>query len=123
MEEACLIRRVFTNLNTVTDLQKPDKIYLDNTNLLYALCLERPEIGTLRETFLANQIASAGHVVEYAGYKKGDYRIDGNVIIEVGGHEKGFKQIANQPNAYVAADEIESAIPGKIPLWAFGFLY
>ena len=59
MEEACLIRRLFTDLKSVTDLQKPDKIYLDNSNLLYALCPQRPEIGTVREAFFANQLASA----------------------------------------------------------------
>ena len=123
LEEANLIRRVFTNLMTVTDLQKPDKIYLDNTNLLYTLSLEKPEIGTVRETFFANQLASAGHKVEYAGYKKGDFRIDGNIVIEVGGQDKGFSQISGQDNAFVAADDIESAYMGKIPLWAFGFLY
>ena len=123
LEEANLIRRVFTNLMTVTDLQKPDKIYLDNPNLLYTLSLEKPEIGTVRETFFANQLASAGHQVEYAGYKKGDFRIDGNIVIEVGGQDKGFSQISGQENAYVAADDIESAYMRKIPLWAFGFLY
>ena len=123
LEEANLIRRVFTNLMNVTDLQKPDKIYLDNTNLLYTLSLEKPEIGTVRETFFANQLASAGHKVEYAGYKKGDFRIDGNIVIEVGGQDKGFSQVAGQENAYVAADDIESAYMSKIPLWAFGFLY
>jgi hypothetical protein len=123
LEEANLIRRVFTNLMNVTDLQKPDKIYLDNPNLLYTLCVEKPEIGTVRETFFANQLASAGHKVEYAGYKKGDFRIDGNIIVEVGGQDKGFSQVADQQNAYVAADDIESAYMRKIPLWAFGFLY
>lgn len=123
MEEANLIRRVFSNLMTVTDLQKPDKIYLDNSNLLYTLSLEKPEIGTVRETFFANQLASADHKVEYAGYKKGDFRIDGDIVIEVGGQDKGFSQVADQENAYVAADDIESAYLRKIPLWAFGFLY
>ena len=123
LEEANLIRRVFTNLMTVTDLQKPDKIYLDNPNLLYTLSMEKPEIGTVRETFFANQLASAGHKVEYAGYKKGDFRIDGNIVIEVGGQDKGFSQISGQQNAFVAADDIESAYLSKIPLWAFGFLY
>ena len=123
LEEACLIRRLFADLKNVTDLQKPDKIYLDNTSLLYTLSLEKPETGTVREAFLANQLAAAGHTVEYAGYKKGDFRIDGNIVIEVGGQDKGFSQIANQPNAYVAADGIESAFMNKIPLWAFEFLY
>ena len=123
LDEARLIRRLFTDLKSVTDLQKPDKMYLDNTNLLYTLSQETPEIGTARETFFANQLASAGHVVEYAGFKKGDFRIDGDIVVEVGGQDKGFGQIEGQPNAYVAADDIESAIFRKIPLWAFGFLY
>ena len=55
--------------------------------------------------------------------KKGDFRIDGNIVVEVGGQDKGFSQVANQENAYVAADDIESAYMRKIPLWAFGFLY
>ena len=123
MEEACMIRRLFTDLKRVTDLQKPDKIYLDNSNLLYALCPQQPEIGTVRESFFANQLASAGHTVEYAGYKKGDFRIDGNTVIEVGGEDKGFSQISGQEHAFVAADDIEFAYERKIPLWAFGFLY
>lgn len=123
LEEACLIRRLFTDLNRVTDLQKPDKIYLDNTNLLYTLSPEKPEIGTVRETFFANQLASAGHKVEYAGYRSGDFRIDGNTVVEVGGADKGFNQLAGQDHSYVAADDIDSAYLRKIPLWAFGFLY
>lgn len=123
LEEACLICRLFTDLKNVTDLQKPDKVYLDNTNLLYTLSPEKPEIGTVRETFFANQLASAGHKVEYAGYKRGDFRVDDAIVIEVGGQDKGFSQISGQENAYVAADDIESAYLGKIPLWAFGFLY
>ena len=122
MEEACLIRRLFADLQRVTDLQKPDKIYLDNTNLLYALSPEKPEIGTVRESFFANQLASAGHIVEYAGYKKGDFHI-GHTVIEVGGADKGFSQLEGQDHSFVAADDIESASMRKIPLWAFGFLY
>ncbi len=123
LEEARLIRRLFTNLMTITDLQKPDKIYLDNTNLLYTLSQEKPEIGTVRETFIANQLTSTKHTVEYAGYKKGDFRVDGDIVIEVGGQDKGFSQIAGQDKAYVAADDMEFAFMRKIPLWAFGFLY
>ena len=123
LEEARLIRRLFTDLKRVTDLQKPDKIYLDNSNLLYALSPQRPEIGTVREAFFANQLASAGHTVEYAGYKKGDFRIDADTVIEVGGADKGFSQLEGLDHSFVAADDIESASMRKIPLWAFGFLY
>lgn len=123
LDEASLIRRLFTSIATVTDLQKPDKMLMDNSNILYALSPKTPEIGTVRETFFCNQLASAGHTVEYGGVKSGDFRIDGSCVIEVGGREKGFRQIENVDNSYIAADDIEFALPRKIPLWAFGFLY
>ena len=123
LEEAKIIRRLFTDLSTTGDLQKPDKILLDNTNLLYIFSLETPEKGTVRETFFCNQLASAGHVVEYGGMKSGDFRIDRKYIIEVGGRDKDFSQIRDAENGYIAADDIESGVFRKIPLWAFGFLY
>ena len=93
LDEAKIIRRLFTDLSTTGDLQKPDKILLDNSNLLHILSLETPEKGTVRETFFCNQLASAGHVVEYGGMKSGDFRIDRKYIIEVGGRDKDFSQI------------------------------
>ena len=123
LEEAKIIRRLFTDLNSTGDLQKPDKILLDNSNLLHILSLETPEKGTVRETFFCNQLASAGHVVEYGGMKTGDFRIDRKYIIEVGGRDKDFSQIKDAENGYIAADDIDSGIFRKIPLWAFGFLY
>lgn len=123
LEEAQLIRRLFTDLETTGDLQKPDKILLDNPNLIYAMSLSDPEIGTVRECFFCNQLAGAGHRVEYGGLKTGDFRIDKDIIVEVGGADKGFGQVRNEPEAFVAADDIESAVFRKIPLWAFGFLY
>ncbi|MBQ7691472.1 MAG: ATP-binding protein [Muribaculaceae bacterium] len=123
LEEANLLRRVYTNLATITDLQKPDKLYMDNTNLLYLLSSTSPDVGTVRETFLAQQLASAKHIVEYAGYRKGDFRVDRDIVIEVGGAGKGFAQIAGCNRSFVAVDDTETASRGKIPLWAFGFLY
>ena len=123
LEEAALIQRLFTDVDSISDLQKPDKILLDNSNLLYTLADTAPEIGTVRETFFCNQLVAAGHKVEYGGLKSGDFRIDNNVIVEVGGKDKGFRHISDEENAYVAADDIDSATTHKIPLWAFGFLY
>ena len=82
-----------------------------------------PEIGTVRECYFCNQLHGAGPKVEYGGLKTGDFRIDGGPVIEVGGEDKGFSQIAEGNDAYVAAGGIESAVFRKIPLWAFGFLY
>lgn len=123
LEEANLIRRLFANLSTITDLQKPDKILMDNPNLLYVLSNVTPQIGTARECFFCNQLASAGHVVEYGGKNTGDFKIDGKTIIEVGGKDKDFSQIKNSENAFVASDDVETAVFRKIPLWAFGCLY
>ena len=114
---------MFTDLETTSDLQKPDKILLDNPNLIYTLSSIEPETGTVRESYFCNQLTGAGHKLEYGGMKTGDFKIDGNLVIEVGGHDKDFNQVKNEKEGYVAADDIESAIFRKIPLWAFGFLY
>lgn len=123
LEEAALIQRLFTDIDSVSDLQKPDKILLDNSNLLHTISDRAPEIGTMRETFFCNQLTSAGHRVEYGGLKTGDFRIDSDIVVEVGGREKGFSQLKDESRGYVAADDIDSATLRKIPLWAFGFLY
>ena len=63
--------------------------------------------------------------MEYGGIKTGDFRIDKNRIIEVGGAGKDFSQINDEDiaNAALAIDNIDIASSKKIPLWAFGFLY
>ena len=123
LEEAKLIKRLFSELSTISDLQKPDKILIDNPNLIYTLSNIIPDIGTVRESFLCNQLCSAGHSVEYGGVKSGDFRVDKKYVIEVGGEGKGYGQIKETDAGYIAADDIESAVFRKIPLWAFGFLY
>lgn len=123
LDEAKLTTRLFANLSTISELQKPDKLYLDNPNILYTLSSKSPQKGTVRETFFVNQLLSAGHELEYAGYRSGDFRIDGEIVVEVGGADKGYGQIEGIDHSYIAADDIESALPRKIPLWAFGFLY
>lgn len=123
LEEAKLITRLFQNLDTISDLQKPDKILLDNPNLLNILSDKSPEIGTVREAFFCNQLISAGHKVEYGGIKSGDFKVDGETVIEVGGSDKGFAQLKGEKNGFVAADDIDTAFSRKIPLWAFGCLY
>jgi predicted AAA+ superfamily ATPase len=125
LDEAKLTRNLFSEVDKITDLQKPDKLLLDNTNLIYAYSMKAPEIGTLRETFFCNQLAAAGHLVEYGGIKTGDFRIDKTQVIEVGGAGKDFSQISNEDidHAALAVDNIDIASSKKIPLWAFGFLY
>lgn len=106
--------------NGINRLQKPDKLYLDNTNLSYALVGQASNRGTARETFFANQLRYA-HTVEAADL--GDFLIDGKYTFEVGGQNKGTQQIEGVNDAYIAADDIEYGIGQRIPLWMFGFLY
>lgn len=98
---------------------KPDKIYLNNTNLNYCYC-NNQEIGTIRETFFANQL-SLLHDISVPTY--GDFLIDEKYTVEIGGKNKNFNQIKDIPNSYIAADDIEIGFGNKIPLWLFGFLY
>ena len=110
-------------------LLKPEKLYLENTNIMSALSIS-PDIGTTRETFFANQIINAytgaGELPLYeliAIPKKGDFIINEKWTFEIGGRNKKRKQISEVKNSLVLADDIETGYGEKIPLWLFGFLY
>lgn len=117
---AKLLNLLYSDTQNIRRMQKPDKIYMENCNLLHALSLAQVEAGTERETFFANQLSSR-HTLEYA--KRGDFCIDRKWTVEVGGQSKDGKQIAGIANAFIASDDIEYALGNKIPLWLFGFLY
>ena len=120
MQRAELLHLLYADNKSVTKMQKPDKIYIHNPNMLYALGTKQ-EIGTLRECFVVNQL-STNHTVEY-GKAQGDFLVDGKITIEVGGKDKSFDQIADIPNSYILADELEFPIGKKLPLWIVGLLY
>lgn len=101
-------------------LSKPQKVYLDNTNIINSLSFENKNIGNERETFFANQLRAKHRV---ATAKNGDFTVDEKFIFEVGGKGKSGSQIKGIANAYIAADNIENGVANKIPLWLFGFLY
>ncbi len=119
LERARLLNSIRKESKGVSALQKPDKIYLENTNLAYTLKPD-PDRGSLRESFIMNQLVNAGHEVSMPA--KGDFIVDGYTI-EVGGKNKSSEQIKNSKNPIVAADDIEIGFGNKIPLWLFGFLY
>lgn len=120
MNKAELLHLLYTDNMSVTKMQKPDKIYLQNTNLLYALG-ENCHIGTVRECFVINQL-SVKHNIEY-GKAAGDFKVDGKITFEVGGEKKSFDQIANIPDSYILADNIEFPIGKKLPIWTVGLIY
>jgi predicted AAA+ superfamily ATPase len=120
MQRAELLQLLYSDNKSVTKMQKPDKIYIHNPNMLCALT-ESANVGTLRECFAVNQL-SCHHTVEY-GKDMGDFRIDGKWTLEIGGPDKNFAQIADMPNSYVFADMMELPVGKKLPLYLLGFTY
>ena len=121
LSEARLIQLLYSDVTNVKRLQKPDKIYMENPNMLHALATTQVNEGTEREVFFVNQL-SAKHVVEYSK-TSADFTIDHQYTIEVGGRSKDGKQIADVANGYIASADEEYVLGNKIPLWLFGFLY
>jgi predicted AAA+ superfamily ATPase len=120
LNDALLINMLYSDSKGISRLTKPDKIYLHNTNLMFALANKSSNTGNERETFFYNAL-SPMHAVRYT--PKGDFLIDGRYTFEIGGKNKSQKQIQGVENAYLAVDGIETGYGNQIPLWLFGFLY
>lgn len=120
LQKAGLVRMLLAGQKGMSLMNKPEKIYLDNTNLIYALAPENYNAGNVRETFFANQL-SVKHSV--SGAQKGDFLVDEKYIFEVGGSNKTFKQIKDLENSFIAKDDMETGHGNIIPLWLFGLLY
>ena len=119
MERAGIIAQLRDNTSGVRGLGKVEKVYLDNTNLIYALAPEQANIGNLRETFFMNQMRVNHNVV---CSKISDFEIDG-ATFEIGGKKKGQKQIETAAKGYIVKDDIEFGYANITPLWAFGLNY
>ena len=126
LDDAGLIKLLMQNSLSMKAFDKPEKIFLANSNLMYT---KEPNIGNLRETFFVNQLdnyyknkQSLNDDGIYAS-KNGDFYCEEKYTFEVGGKNKGFDQIKDIPNSYVASDDLEVGIGNKIALWTFGFLY
>lgn len=119
MEDAGLIARLRDQSTGIIGLGKVNKVYLDNTNLVYYLSEREPEIGNIRETFFLNQTRVNNAVVSSVA---GDFKI-AQYTFEVGGRSKTQEQIKNKPNAFIVKDNIEYGYKNVIPLWAFGLNY
>lgn len=121
LSNAKLIHLLYSDYLNAKKMQKPDKIYIENANMLKALATHPLKEGTLRETFVINHLAFK-HSVEY-GKQHGDFVVDGKYTFEVGGAGKTFKQIADIPNSFILADDLDYPFGNKLPLWLIGFLY
>lgn len=120
LEEAGLIKQLYSEVSGIGSLQKPQKIYLENSNLIYSLSSSSTQIGTVRETFAVNQLSKNNNIT-YP--KTGDFLVNEKYLFEVGGKSKTKKQIAGIEDSYILADNIEIGFEKKIPAWLMGFLY
>lgn len=120
LDEIGLTFNLYKKAEGTSKLQKPAKIYLENTNLIYQLARGQANTGNLRETFFANQL-NYKHNLNYTDL--GDFLVDEKFTFEIGGKGKTSRQIQTVENSFIVADNIEYGFQNKIPLWLFGFLY
>lgn len=126
LDDAGLIKLLMQNNLSMKSIDKPEKIYLANPNLMYT---KEPDIGNLRETFFINQLDNYYKIKQSLNNegifasKKGDFYCEETYTFEVGSKKKSFEQIKDIPNSFIASDDLEIGIGNKIPLWLFGFLY
>jgi predicted AAA+ superfamily ATPase len=120
LEQAKLISLLQPAGKSTAILQKPEKIYLNNTNILFALAEQQVDIGNLRETFFLSQLSAVSKIQMP---KQGDFFVDNKYTFEVGGKGKSTKQIAGIKNAWVVKDDLEFPVGNDLPLWMFGLIY
>ena len=121
LEDAGIIMTVSKGGRGLRELEKPEKIYLNNPNLIHAISSQIPlEIGNLRETFFLN-MAETSHKVSSPA--RGDFFVNGRYTFEIGGKNKDFSQIKDIKNSFLGVDNTEIGVGNKIPLWLFGFIY
>jgi predicted AAA+ superfamily ATPase len=119
LSRAELIHHIVYEAKRFKNIKKQDKLYINNTNLFQALCLNS-NIGNVRETFFVSMLYKK-HILNYVD--KGDFLVDERYTVEIGGKNKNFNQIKDIPESFVVADDIEIGFKNKIPLYLFGFLY
>jgi len=126
LDDAGLIKLLMKSSLAMKNIDKPEKIYLANTNLMYTT---EPDMGNVRESFFMNQLSNyytSKNAIDNKGIfsaQKGDFYLEEKYLVEVGGKNKTFKQIKELPHSFLACDDIEIGYKYKLPLWLFGFLY
>ncbi len=119
LSDSNILYQLYQQSEGVSLLQKPEKIYLENTNIMFAIG-NNPDIGSQRETFFLNQVRK-DHQLTYP--KTADFRVEKKYLFEIGGKSKNKQQIKGEDNAYLVLDNLEIGYENVIPLWLFGFLY
>lgn len=119
LEKAGMTAQLRSGAGGLGALGKVEKVYLDNTNILYNLAGRDADVGAVRETFFFNQMRVRHDVRSSRG---SDFSID-DLTFEVGGRNKGADQLNGVEHGYVVRDDIEYGHGHVLPLWAFGLTY
>lgn len=120
LEDAKLINQLYKKSRGLSVLEKPEKILMENTNLMELFNGENTNTGNRRETFVLNQLLHS-HKVDFS--EESDFFVDSKYTFEVGGKNKKRKQIQTVPDSYIIADDIEFGTDRRIPIWLLGFMY
>ncbi len=120
LQKASLIHTLYKQSRSISSLNKPDKIWMHNTNLMYAISGNKVEVGNIRETFFLQNMPSEYHI---SLPNNGDMLVNNTYLFEIGGKNKKSSQIKGIDKSYVVRDDIETGVFNIIPLWLFGFQY
>ena len=120
LEDAKLINQLYKKSRGLSVLEKPEKILMENTNLIELFNGENANTGSRRETFILNQLLHS-HKVDFS--EESDFFVDSKYTFKVGGKNKKRKQIQEIPDSYIIADDIEFGTDRRIPIWLLGFMY
>lgn len=120
LEDAKLINQLYKKSRGLSVLEKPEKILMENTNLIELFNEENANTGSRRETFVLNQLLHS-HKVDFS--EESDFFVDSKYTFEVGGKNKKRRQIQEIPDSYIIADDIEFGTDRRIPIWLLGFMY
>lgn len=117
--EAGILNLLKSDAKSDSALTKPDKVFFENTNIMYAFDPGGKNTGTMRETFVLNALSRSGLVSTPV---KGDFLMDNKYTIEVGGINKTFHQLAGMPNPILIKEGLAKGSGEILPIWTLGFL-
>lgn len=98
--------------------KKPDKVYMNNTNIMFPTKRGEVDRQALCETFFYNQLNTQATVNKTG--RKGQFLINGKNHFKIELQNKKNKKSHSQ---FVVVDALQTEENNVIPLWLFGFLY
>lgn len=120
LEQAKIISLLSPAGRSTAMLQKPEKILMQNPSLHHALSRTTNAQGSIRESFVHAMLSHGHHI---SAPTKGDFLVDDEILLEVGGPSKKSRHVRNLDKAWVVKDGIELGSVNSLPIWVLGLLY